>query len=36
MRDLLTFYACTWRDGWPMLAVGPLMFLCALILEAGR
>lgn len=35
-RDLLTFYFRTWRQGWPMLAVGPVLWIYALILEIAR
>lgn len=36
MRDALTFYARTFREGAVMLAVFPMMWLVALALEIAR
>ena len=36
MTDLLPFIRATWREGLPMLAVGPVLWIYALILEIRK
>ena len=35
MRDLLTFYVRTWREGWPIMILPPLFVAGAWIGSAG-